>query len=76
LFDRICEIIEDIQSPIDRKLKLIPLFVHMHHDPILSAKVITSIQVKYMKFLYKLIKRQKTYAKECFIRFQEQTYLE
>jgi hypothetical protein len=39
LFDLISEMIEDIQSPLDRKMKLIPLLRHMHHDTILSAKV-------------------------------------
>jgi len=38
LFDGLSEIIEDTQSPLDRKLKLIPLLVHMHHDTALSAK--------------------------------------
>ena len=39
LFDRIAEMIEDVQSPLDRKMKLIPLLVHMHHNTNLSAKV-------------------------------------
>jgi hypothetical protein len=43
LFDRISEMIEDIQSPLDRKMKLIPLLIHMHHNTVLSAKVCYSI---------------------------------
>jgi len=31
--------IEDIDSPLERKMKLIPLLVHMHHDTNLSAQV-------------------------------------
>jgi len=38
LYEGLSEIIEDNQSPLDRKLKLIPLLVHMHHDIALSAR--------------------------------------
>ena len=51
LFTRISEMIEDIESPLERKMKLIPLLVHMHHDTSLSAQV-DSQQIKYRLFSF------------------------
>lgn len=66
LFDRITEMIEDIQSPLNRKMKLVPLLVHMHHDTSLSAKVrnllntkkllINNIQLNYLLLILLIIK--------------------
>ncbi|CAF0712645.1 unnamed protein product, partial [Brachionus calyciflorus] len=50
LIDRISEMIEDVQSPLDRKMKLIPLLVHMHHDTILSAKASQLCKSMYNSF--------------------------
>lgn len=42
--------IEDIQSPLDRKMKLVPLLVHMHHDNVLSARAKNLCKSMYYSF--------------------------
>lgn len=50
LFERLTEIIEDIQSPLHRKLTLIPLLIHMHHDTILSSKAKSLCKAMYYAY--------------------------
>ena len=42
--------IEDIQTSLDRKLRLIPLLVHMHHDTYLSSKAKNLCQAMFYSF--------------------------
>lgn len=39
LCDHITQMIEDVATPIDRKMNLIPILVNMHHDTQLALKV-------------------------------------
>jgi hypothetical protein len=50
VFERISEIIEDIQTPLDRKLRLIPLLTHMHHNPYLSSRAKNLCQAMFYSF--------------------------
>ena len=75
MFDRsfavsICTKLEDIISglatPVDMKLKLIPIFQHMNHDPATTAKV-SSLQMVMVEVSIK--------NPEVHVRHSKQTYV-
>lgn len=39
IYDKLAEMIENLETPVDMKVKLIAIFQHMHHDPATTLKV-------------------------------------
>ena len=39
IFGKLSQMIEGLSTPYETKLKLIPIFQHVHHDPVKTSQV-------------------------------------
>ena len=59
IFNKLAEMIQGLVTPVDMKIKLIPVFQHMHHDANTTVKVKSEIFCEISIHLLNLLQKLK-----------------